>query len=82
MKQFQNTISKTRTAESGYLNQSDADNVRELFYSANVFAYINNKWQPVTIENASVTEKTNNRSQKLFRYTVEFKMANELQARG
>lgn len=81
-KQFNNVITQMRTAESDYLNQSDADNLRELFYSANVFAYINSKWQPIVIENASITEKTNNRSQKLFRYTAEFKLANQLQARG
>ena len=80
--QFQNSITQMRTAESDYLTQTEADNVRELFYSANVFAYIDSKWQPIVIETANVTEKTNNRSQKLFRYTVEYKLANQPQARG
>lgn len=87
--QFNNSITKNRTAESDYLTQTEADNLRELFYSANVYVQNPNgtvlagdNFLPVVITNASITEKTNNRSQKLFRYTVEFQYANEIQARG
>lgn len=81
--QFQNKINKIFTAESNYLNQTDADNLRELFYSTNVYVQDtdNERYLPIVIENASVTEKTNPRSQKLFRYTVEYRYANELQPR-
>ena len=81
--QFQNRITKRRTAESQYLTQTEADNLRELFYSTNVYVQdtANSRFLPVVITNASVTEKTNPRSQKLFRYTVEWEYANETQAR-
>lgn len=36
---------------------------------------------PIVVTNASVTEKTNPRTQKLFRYTVEFEYANDLKPR-
>ena len=88
MKQFQNKITRTFTAESNYLTQEEADNVRELFYSTNVYVQNpdgnvadNNTFLPVVIESVSVTEKTNPRSQKLFRYTVQYRYANELQPR-
>ena len=81
LSQFQNKITKNQTAESGYLNQTEADNLRELFYSTNVYVQDGSTFYPVVIENASVTEKTNPKSQKLFRYTVEYKLANQPQAR-
>lgn len=79
--QFQNKISQAKTAESDYLTQTEADNVRELFYSTNVYVQDGSTFYPVVIENASVTEKTNARSQKLFRYTVNYRYANQPQAR-
>jgi len=80
--QFQNRVNKTRTAQSDYLNQTDADNVRELFFSANVYEQrANGEWWPVVIENAQVTEKTNPRSQKLFTYQVTYRYANDQRPR-
>ena len=80
--QFQNRVTKTRTAQSDYLNQTDADNVRELFFSTNVFVQRpNGEWWPVVINNASVTEKTNPRSQKLYTYTVEYQYSNNQRER-
>jgi hypothetical protein len=79
--QFQNKISQAKTAESDYLTQTEADNLRELFYSTNVYVQDGSTFYPVVIENASVTEKTNPRSQKLFRYTVNYRYANQPQAR-
>jgi len=75
--QFQNRINKVRTAQSDYLNQTDADNLRELFFSTNVYVQDGTEFLPVVIENASVREKTNPRSQKLFTYTVNYRYANE-----
>ena len=88
LSQFQNRIEKNRTAESGYLNQTEADLLRELFYSTDVYIQNpngtvanNNTFLPVVITNASITEKTNPRSQKLFRFTAEYKYASDQQAR-
>lgn len=75
-KQYQNRVNKTRTAQSDYLSQTDADNLRELFFSTNVFVQDGTEFLPVVIDNASVTEKTNPRSQKLFTYTVNYRYAN------
>ena len=79
--QFQNRVTKRRTANTDYLSQTDADNLRELFFSTNVYIQDGTEFLPVVIENASVTEKTNPRSQKLFTYTVEYRYANDERAR-
>ena len=79
--QFQNRVNKTRTANSDYLSQTDADNLRELFFSTNVYVQEGTEFLPVVIENANVTEKINPRSQKLFTYTVEYRYANDERAR-
>ena len=75
--QYQNRVNKTRTAQSDYLSQTNADNLRELFYSTNVYVQDGTEFLPVVIENASVTEKTNPRNQKLFTYTVNYRYAND-----
>ena len=74
--QYQNRVNKTHTANSDYLSQTDADNLRELFYSTNVYVQDGTEFLPVVISNASVTEKTNPRNQKLFTYTVDFSYVN------
>jgi len=79
--QFQNRVNKTRTAQSDYLTQSEADNIRELFFSTNVYVQDGDDFYPVVIENASVTEKTNPRSQKLFTYQVTYRYANDQRPR-
>ena len=74
---YYNDIIKSRTANSDYLTQEDADNLRELFFSTNVYVQApTGEYWPVIITNASVTEKMNPRTQKLFRYTVEYQYAN------
>ena len=80
---FYNDITKNRTANSDWLNQTDADLVRELFFSTNVFVFQpqTGEWWPVVITNASITEKTNPRNQKLFQYTAEYQYSNTQQDR-
>ena len=74
---YYNKVTKNRTANTDYLNQSDADNIREMFFSTDVYLQRpNGEWWPVVITNASITEKTNPRSQKLYRYTVNYTFAN------
>lgn len=79
--QFVNLINKRRTAESDYLTQTQADNITEMFYSTDVYVQDGSDFFPVTITNASVTEKVNPRSQKLFTYRVEYQYANDLRSR-
>ena len=79
---YYNKINNQRTANTDYLTQVDADNLRELFYSTDVYAQqADGAFFPVIINTATVTEKTNPRSQKLFRYTVEYQYANEVRSR-
>lgn len=73
---YYNEITKRYAVESDYLTQEYADNLRELFFSTNVYVQEGTSFYPVVITNANVTEKTNARSQKLFRYTAEYQYAN------
>ena len=71
-----NDVTKQRQANSDWLNQSDADNLREMFYSADVYLYEPDYgWVPVVITDASITERTNDLSQKTFQYAVNYNMA-------
>lgn len=71
-----NDVTKQRQANSDWLNQSDADNLREMFFSADVYLYEPSYgWVPVVITDASITERTNDLSQKTFQYAVNYNMA-------
>ena len=71
-----NDITKQRQANSDWLTQTDADNLREMFFSADVYLYEPDYgWVPVVITDASITEKTNDLSQKVFQYSVNYNMA-------
>lgn len=79
---YYNDVTKIRTANTDFLNQTNADNLREMFYSTDVYVQRSNgEWWPVVLLDASVTEKTNPRSQKLFRYAVTYSYANEQRPR-
>lgn len=76
-----NLVNRRRTAESDYLTQSEADNLNEMFYSADVYVQDGSDFYPIKITNASVTEKVNPRSQKLFTLRVEYQYANDMRNR-
>jgi len=78
---YYNNVTKQRTANTDYLTQVDADNLRELFFSTDVYVQDGTAFLPVVINNVSVTEKTNPRSQKLFRFTAEYQYANGQRSR-
>ena len=73
---YYNTIIKQHTANTDYLTQVNADILRELFFSTDCYVQEGTAFIPVVINNASITEKTNPRSQKLFRYEVQYQYAN------
>lgn len=79
--QYYNKVTKQHTVESDYLTQEYADSLRELFYSTNVYVQEGTTFEPVVITNANITEKTNPRTQKLFRYTANYSYANEIRPR-
>ena len=118
-KQYQNKPTQRYRVESNWLTKEEADAVREMFFSTNVYYLEKQITQdidynffnsinagddknlkspqnmgvsgvstfdqiqeiPVVITNASITEKTNPRTDKLYRYTVEYQLANDLNPR-
>jgi hypothetical protein len=79
--QFYNKLTNTQTANSDWLTQDEADWLRELFFSTNVFQQIGNEFFPLVITSSTLTEKKNPRTQKLFQYQIEFQPANQPNAR-
>ena len=79
--QYYNQVTRTRTANTDFLSQAQADWLRELFLSANVYIQEGTEMHPVVITTAQVTEKTNPRNQKTFQYAIDFEPANQLRAR-
>jgi hypothetical protein len=75
--QFYNKLDQTKTVTTDYLNQTDADWIEEMLYSTDVYVQEGTDFLPVVVTNASVTEKTNPRSQKLYNYEISFKYANQ-----
>ena len=80
-RQFYNALKRVQTANSNWLTQAEADWLRELFFSANVYIQDGTDMLPIVINSAGVVEKTNPRTQKNFQYTIEFSPANQLRPR-
>jgi len=78
---YYNKPIQTQVANSNWLDQDEADWLRELFFSANVFYQDGNEFYPAVITSADVTEKTNPRSQQLFQYAIQFQVANQINPR-
>ena len=73
---YYNDVTKQHTANTDYLTQTDADNLRELFFSTDVYVQDGTAFIPVVLGNTSVIEKTNPRNQKLFRCEVQYQYSN------
>ena len=76
-KQFYNELTQRLVVNSNWLNQADADWLKELFFSTNVFQQIGNEFFPIAIGSAELVERTNPRTQTTFQYVVEFQPANQ-----
>jgi len=79
--QFYNGLTQVKTANSNWLTQAEADWLRELFFSANVYQQVDGDFFPLAITSATLVEKTNPRTQKVFQYQIEFEPANQLRPR-
>ena len=79
--QFVNKITRRQNANSDWLTQAEADWLKELFFSTNVFVQVGSDFQPVVITSAEQVSKTNPRSQKNFQYQIEFEPANQTRNR-
>jgi hypothetical protein len=76
-KVFSLKSNETRTAESGYLSQEEADWLVELVESNEVYIQEGNDFLPVVIQNATFDYKTNPRTQKLYRLSLTYTLANQ-----
>ena len=78
---FNQDYTQNRVAESDFLTQSEVDWLRQLVESPEVFIQSNTKFLPVVITDSNFTFKTNPRTQKLYRLTLSYKMANQKRSR-
>ena len=72
---------ESRVAESDYLSQAEADWLRELVESPEVYIQSGTDFLPVVITDTNFTYKTNPRSQKMYRLTIRYTMANTRRSR-
>jgi len=72
---------ETRVAESDWLVKEQADWLRELIESPNVYIQEGTDFLPVIIQTADYSYKTNPRSQKMYRLTIVYKLANNRRSR-
>ena len=72
---------ESRVAESDFLSQSEADWLRELVESPEVYVQSGTDFLPVVVEDTAFTYKTNPRTQKLYRLTLRYRMANTRRSR-
>jgi hypothetical protein len=75
--QFYNALTTRKTANSDWLSQAEADWLKELFFSPNVYIQNGLVFEPVVIGSTELVEKTNPRTQKNFQYRIEFQPANQ-----
>ena len=80
-RQFYNALNNVKTANSNWLVDAEAQWLRELFFSADVYIQDGTDMKPVVITSANMVEKTNVRTQKMFQYQIEFQPANQLRPR-
>ena len=76
-KVFSLKSNETRTAESGYLSQEEADWLSELVESNEVYIQEGTDFLPVVIDTAAYDYKTNPRTQKLYRLSLTYRLANQ-----
>jgi hypothetical protein len=79
--QYYNALQQSKTANSNWLTQAEADWLKELFFSANVYIQDQTQILPVVVTSVDLVEKTNPRTQRLFQYQIEFEPANQPNAR-
>ena len=78
---LQNKISETVTTYTNWLTQQQADQLEELFRSAVVYIQDGDNFLPVEIVTASITKRTNIRSQKNFQYEIQYRLSNQKRSR-
>ena len=77
VKQFYNELTQRLVVNSNWLTQDEADWLKELFFSTNVFQQIGTEFFPIAIGSVELLERTNPRTQTTFQYVIEFQPANQ-----
>ena len=66
---------EARSAESDYLSQADADWLRELVESPSVYIQDGTIFRPIVISNVDYQYKINPRADKMYRLSIQYKVA-------
>lgn len=76
-KVFSLKTNETRTAQSDFLTQEEADWLVELLESNEVYIQEGSDLLPIVIQTTEFIHKTNPRSQKLYTLNISYKLANQ-----
>lgn len=78
-KNYYNQPMQTITANTDWLDTTTSLWLRELFFSPNVYYWssTSNNWLPCVITSTEVVDKTNQRTQQLFQYLIQFQPSNQ-----
>ena len=81
---YSQTIKEDWTATSGYMNDEEAQLLESMFKSPSVNVRFStgeyaNQWIPINLVSSSYTEKTY-RKDRLFQYTVNYKLASNIKS--
>jgi hypothetical protein len=80
-KAFDTKPTEVRSANTDWLDNTTAHWLEGLFTSPNVFIQQDDNIIPVIIDTVDVVTKQNPRSQKLFNYSIAFRISNNLRSR-
>lgn len=73
---YNKTIGTRYTSQTDWLTTEQVDWLIELFQSPEVYIQRGDTFLPIIVENSTARKKTNPRGQKLFTYTIEYRIAN------
>ena len=79
--QLLNKITTTKTVNSDWLTQTEADWIQELFLTNNVYIQDGSDFVPVVVVDSAVVAKRNPRTQKNFQYVITYQLANNKRQR-
>lgn len=79
--QYYASFENSYTAETDWLTQEQADYLFELFESPSVYVQRGDKMLGCVITNASEAYKTNPKGQKIFKFTIQYRLSNSKHSR-
>jgi len=79
--QYYASFENNYTAETDWLTQEQADYLFELFESPLVYVQRGDKWLGCVLTNGTEEYKTNPKGQKIFKFTIQYKLSNSKHSR-